>query len=274
MIKDTWILCKETRIYYLVRIAERKIFLETERKKVYGYKMINDIQKKEILLCSFEELKDDVIDNCDTLAATVSMMLAIDEVVAVSMWIYLLDRIKNFVTDDLGSALCDYVILDVASVIGIPKLNTIIVHNEIIKNSIFKLSKHVLDSANRIITECIIICDLIKANEFLELYTQNKNYESNNNPLADILLKAVKILTRNYKWESHSNALRTRIQGINLKPFKTNIDDEIDFILEWSKRVKNISDAVEIQEAIQALEKQWKSESTDSIPSAYQLKLF
>ena len=53
---------------------------------------LSENQKMDILVSSFDELKDDLESSRSTLTEIIRRMFAIDENIAISMWIYLLDH--------------------------------------------------------------------------------------------------------------------------------------------------------------------------------------
>ena len=243
-----------------VWLANLIIYTNSESEK--ESQILNNDQIKDILLNSFEELKDDVIENEDDssyeLANIVAKMFAFDEDTAILMWIYLLDRHKDFIPSSVGSIFCDFVIQDAEYEIGMPRLIEVIASNEIIKSSIFKLNGHIFIGTNDVLTESIASGEYSKANDFLELYSQNVNNKPYNGSLYELLLDAIEKVRENIQKDKreiefikrHSTS---RKQSDQEKQFTKYIEDQIAFFSRWSKRVKKRKEAAEIREAIRNL---------------------
>jgi hypothetical protein len=130
----------------------------------------------------------------------------------------------------------------------------IIASDNIIKTSIFKFNGHLFIGAVNIITECIAMDKLSNANEFLELYYQNKNDSSTYTTLTDILLEATEKVERKHENKKRGYE-RAKRNGNELEYFDSNIDETVQFLYGWSKRIKNKSDAAKITVALLKLSK-------------------
>jgi hypothetical protein len=137
---------------------------------------ISKEKKKEILLVSFNVLKNDYNSNSSKLQEIINKMLPVDIDTAVEMWIYLLNNYKHYIKDSIEAyGLTEGIIFSASQSIGYIKIGEIIVNNDLFKQIVFRQSACVSYNTMFIIRNYILSNDLIIANELLELVYKNKN---------------------------------------------------------------------------------------------------
>lgn len=155
--------------------------------------MISNEKKKEILLESFDIIKDNYSDNQCEINALLAKMFKIDVDCATEMWIYLLDKHKDKLSID-GALITSSTIHDAQEILGREGISNIVVNNEIIKKSCFLISNSTYMCDNIISSE-IYNNNLDTANELLSLIYQNKNKE-------DCFYNCIKSVIQYYECES------------------------------------------------------------------------
>ena len=141
---------------------------------------ISNEKKREMLLNTFELLKDDFDNNSSSLSSIIVKMLKIDVDTAVDMWSYLLKRYSSKVRDeDEAYDLCGSIMYDGENAIGMEKMGDIILGNSTLKKALFGQSAD--DIAlyfGELIINKIDMNDLQTVDEILNLVYNNK-YKQN-----------------------------------------------------------------------------------------------
>ena len=132
-------------------------------------------KKIDILLKNFDELKDHFWGNGDNIAEIIGKMFKYDQDTAIDMWIYILTTYKEHLKEECSWAFTGRIVGKGEIEIGEEVMDTIILSNPIIKNSIFSLASNCIDyTAAPIIRRKIENNDLQNADELLQLVYDNK----------------------------------------------------------------------------------------------------
>ena len=133
-------------------------------------------QKIDILLKSFNELKDQFWGNGDNIAEIIRKTFKYDKDTAIDMWAYLLTAYNEHLNEDCSWCFTGTIALRGAIEIGDEAMDTVILNNPIIKNAVFSLASNCAeDCAAPIIRRKIENNDLQSADELLQLVYDNKN---------------------------------------------------------------------------------------------------
>lgn len=155
-------------------------------------------KKKEILLKNFEIIKEDYESNQVSIAKIVSEMLAIDSVMAVGMWEYLLNVHGEYVKSEDSYFLTGGIAYDGSKKIGDVKMDKIILNNPVIKKAMFALScDGIHDQVGEIIGRRISVNDLQIADELLKMVYENQYKNSDWYSIMDRVMDGVEDLTEN-----------------------------------------------------------------------------
>lgn len=126
----------------------------------------NDV-KKEILLNSFETLKNDVSGNDEALEKIIIKLLAIDSKLAIEMWKYLFNQYREFDSYSIVDEYCNF--------FGLNKLAELIISDIDLRNQVFLYDRL---GYNKVVGYLIDNNDLKNANGIIELIYNNKNLMS------------------------------------------------------------------------------------------------
>ena len=138
-------------------------------------------KKKEILLNSFDLIKDNFDNNYVQICGAVTKMLSIDEETATEMWLYLLDKHSKELKGNHSAYLTDWVFNDNINDSG--KFDELVLSNNKIKNAMFSHFSGENESpvhffrAIEIIERRILAGDYATANELLDLLKKNKYHK-------------------------------------------------------------------------------------------------
>lgn len=139
-------------------------------------------KKKEILLKSFDVIKDNFDQNKESIRDAVSKMLAIDEEIAKEMWFYLLDKYDKELKGEYGTYLSENIIY-YAKDHNNGKYDEMILGNPKIKNAMFSHGTDDDDDAYpfyesvKIIYRRVIDNDYSTADELLNMLKNNKYHK-------------------------------------------------------------------------------------------------
>jgi hypothetical protein len=181
---------------------------------------ISPENRREILLRSFELLKDNWNNNGNSLREILEKMWPIDSDMATNMWLYLLKKHKSFIqSDGLGINAC--ILSSGIQGIGLAKITDIAISNETLKSALFEKTDWVSDDCAKIVGFLINTNRLVVANDLLELVRKNKvNYRVS---FAEFLMEVI---------ENTNN------------PEKS--DEIYEYFLEWSKSMGTQEDSAKI----------------------------
>ena len=137
---------------------------------------MNDEQKINILLGSFDELKDQFWVNGDDIAEIIRKTFKYDQDTAIDMWVYLLTTYTEHLNEDCSWCFTGTIALRGAIEIGDEAMDTVILNNPVIKKAVFSLASNCAeDCAAPIIRRKIENNDLQSADELLQLVYDNQN---------------------------------------------------------------------------------------------------
>lgn len=141
---------------------------------------ISKEKKREMLLDTFEILKDDFDNNSSSLSTIIVKMLKIDVDTAVDMWSYLLKRYSSKVRDeDEAYYLCGSIMCHGENAIGMEKMGDIVLGNDTLKKALFGQAADEIDLyLCELIINKIDMNDLQTVDEILNLVYNNK-YKQN-----------------------------------------------------------------------------------------------
>lgn len=160
-------------------------------------KMSKD-KKKEILLKNFEIIKEDYENNQVSIAKVVSEMFAIDTLMAIDMWVYLLNTHGEYVKGEDSYFLTGGIAYDGSNKIGDVKMDKIIIENPIIRSAMFAHTcDGIHDTVGEIIGRRISANDLQTADELLQMVYENPYKNSDWYSVMDRVLDGVDVLTEN-----------------------------------------------------------------------------
>lgn len=138
-------------------------------------------KKKEILIRSFETLKDRCRNSKDTrdkVEECVGTMFKLDADMATEMWMYLLERYSDMLSSDEGWGLIGWIYWIAGDNIGEAAINSIVLKNPPIKRAIFELQNGALArSAGCIIRSEIKKGNILLADELINLLFENQYKE-------------------------------------------------------------------------------------------------
>lgn len=185
-------------------------------------------KKKEMLLDSFNVLKDNVAENADQLSVIIDMFLLMDKSVAIEMWEHIIDdNYTKFTSGDLDELTQGVVGKRclIGEHISEIEMSNIIYDNDKIRNAIFKYSSDQCMSDDAIIY-FISVKQLDKANTLLELISQNTN-----------------------KNKTFSHIIENIIDRMNTQKIRGEIeitDETIELLTHWVDTVKDKNDKARI----------------------------
>lgn len=131
-------------------------------------------QKIDLLLKNFDTIKDHFWGNGDNVAEIIGKMFKYDQDTAFDMWIYILTTYKDHLKEECSWAFTGRIAAKSEREIGEEAMDTIILNNPIIKESIFSLASNCADyTAVPIIRRKIENNDLQGADELLQLLYDN-----------------------------------------------------------------------------------------------------
>jgi hypothetical protein len=146
-------------------------------------------KRKEMLLESFNVLKENVIENSSKIGDLLDMCFLLDEQLATDMWGHLIDSNISRIGQSGYSFSCRllHLIMDCSgNHINKSKFSYIMYNNNKICDAIFNLSDE-LGSSNRVVSQLIADNKVDKANHLLELvYTNNNKSISFSQYLEDV----------------------------------------------------------------------------------------
>lgn len=138
-------------------------------------------KKKEILIRSFETLKDGCRNSKDTrdkVEECVGSMFKMDVDMATEMWIYLLEQYSDMLSSNEGWGLIGWIYWIAGDNIGEAAINNIVLKNAPIKRAIFELQNGALGrSAGCIIRSEIEKGNILLADELINLLFDNQYKE-------------------------------------------------------------------------------------------------
>jgi len=138
--------------------------------------MANADKKKDILLQSFNVLKDNYINNKHKIWSIFKKVFPIDSDVAVEMWVYLLRNNPSLIKDENEAyGLTEMIINEAEEGIGRATIHDIVVKNGFIKQIVFGDSGDVSYNCQFIVSGLIISNKLVEANELINLVYKNRN---------------------------------------------------------------------------------------------------
>ncbi|TYQ14665.1 UNVERIFIED_CONTAM: hypothetical protein Cloal_1026 [Acetivibrio alkalicellulosi] len=180
-------------------------------------------KKKDILLESFNVLKDNYSNNKIKIREIIGKMFSIDIDTSVEMWTYLLTKNKHFIKDaDEAYGLTEGIIYVAEESIGTAKIGEIIVENEFLKKNIFSESVCVGLNTIGIIKHFLCINNLEIANELIDLVYKNKN-------------------NRKYSFGEYLEEL------IDSLKYEENLtDDAINILITWGEKVTDSEEKAKI----------------------------
>lgn len=149
---------------------------------------ISSEKRKEILMKSFDVLKDDYDENNRySYADIIGKMFKLDSDLAINMWIYLLKKYPHYIKTDAYS-LTECVIEHAISAIGKPGIAEVVAFNDYLKRVVFEKSEYISSGCEYIVAHFLNTNQLFIANELLELFQNNKvKKQSLTNFLLDIV---------------------------------------------------------------------------------------
>lgn len=172
--------------------------------------------KKEILLDSFNILKENIYKNSKELANIILRMLEFDINLAIEMWSYLLKEFTQI--GEYGNetyALTSGMIYEMNNLIGREKVAELVFDNELIIRKVFNEAACPDDI---VVGFFIDTKDFYKANLLLDKVYSNSNHDT---------------------WGRDKDAFGYYINEM-LKYYCKNITKEsVDFILEWAEKASN-----------------------------------
>lgn len=182
--------------------------------------MGNSINKKDIILDSYNVLKDDYPSNCDQLCDLITEMFKIDVDLGVEMWVYLLenyDSLDGSIWKQTG-VLARRIPINLFDICGSAIASKIIYENKRLRKMLFRVSGEVhMDAMEHFIKTN----ELSKANDLIEdLY---------NNPNADFGERVYTLI--NYVSDYMSEPV-------------------IDFFVLWSQKAKNKEQKAKMNSAL------------------------
>jgi len=134
-------------------------------------------KQKEILMSSFEILNGDYYENKQTIEEIIGKMFKLDIDIATQMWEYILTQNHQLLKSSDAYSLTEGIIYVAEKKIGEAEIANIVLSNNKIKDSVFKLSGDVAYNAIGIIRSKIENNELSIANELLEIVFANKYKE-------------------------------------------------------------------------------------------------
>lgn len=172
--------------------------------------------KQEILLDSFNALKDNIYKNSNELADIILRVLVYDRVLALEMWTYLLKEFKRI--GEYGNetyTLTKGMISDMSDLLGRGTVSKIVYENDFVANIIYNRAACPDDI---VVAYYLDIKDFLRVNNLLEKVYSNSNHD-----------------TTGYDEDSFGYYLYRTIDYHckNITP------ESVKFILEWCERASS-----------------------------------
>lgn len=139
-------------------------------------KMSSD-KKKQMLLETFETLKNNFISNDESLAKLIGKMAKIDIDTAIEMWKYILNKYPSILKSS-NYYISVGIMFSIEESIGEVEIYKLIVEDEILKKCVFKDAGRIFFSPVFSIRHYFEINELYIANELLTLVKNNKHHNS------------------------------------------------------------------------------------------------
>lgn len=137
-------------------------------------------KKKEILLQSFDVLKEDLLNNSSKLKNLSKLkdiivkMVAVDIDTAVEMWIFLLEENGQFLEEeDEGYWLTGGIAYNAGEKIGTSRISEIVINNDLLKQAIF--NQYINPGSENIVHNFIYSNNPAVVNDLLQLVYTNKH---------------------------------------------------------------------------------------------------
>jgi hypothetical protein len=131
-------------------------------------------QKKDMLLRSFEILKEDLSDNILKIDEIIGKMAKLDLDTAINMWEFVLEKGKDLVHDsEKAFSFCGGIIYELNQAIGEAAVNEIIRNNPKIRKTIYGESGDICISTYLTVIKFMELNDLETVNEIIDLIYQN-----------------------------------------------------------------------------------------------------